>query len=66
MMGHFIKLNGQDGLIKYINASMIVAITAHHSNGSKIRIAMSEITFDVAESPDEVIKLIKSGGRNYL
>lgn len=66
MTGNFIKLTDFDGGVVYINTSMVSAIMLHHSNGSKIKLAMNEDFIKVKESPDEVVKMVKNNNKMYL
>ena len=58
---NFIKLTNHDDQPVYINSGMILTIEPGPSNGSKIQMIMDERIIKVKESPDEVMKKVKTG-----
>lgn len=58
---NFIKLTDLDEQPVYINASMILSIESGPSNGSKIKMVMDDRILKVKQSPDELIKKVKTG-----
>jgi uncharacterized protein YlzI (FlbEa/FlbD family) len=59
-MRDYVKLTNHNGNAVYVNTAMILTIEASHSNGSTLKMAMSDRVFNVKESTDEIMKLIKN------
>jgi len=59
-MRDYVKLTNHNGNIVYVNTAMILTIESSHSNGSTLKMAMSDRVFNVKESTDEIMKLIKN------
>jgi uncharacterized protein YlzI (FlbEa/FlbD family) len=59
-MRDYVKLTNHNGNVVYVNTAMILTIEAGHSNGSSLKMAMSDRVFNIKESPDEIMKLIKN------
>ena len=59
-MRDYVKLTNQNGHTVYVNTAMILTIEGSHSNGSTLKMAMNDRVFNVKESTDEVMKLIKN------
>lgn len=59
-MRDYVKMTNHDGDSIYVNASLILTIEPGHSNGSTLKMAMSEMRLQVKESPEQIFKLLKN------
>ena len=59
-MRDYVKMTNHDGQSIYANVSLILTIEPGHSNGSTVKMAMSEMRLQVKESPEQIFKLLKN------
>ena len=64
-MRDFIKLTSVGGYAIYVNSAMVLTVEFGHSNGSDIKMLMSDKPIHVKESPDEVVKLLNNNIKRF-